>query len=78
VLRRLPGAASGTANNFGGYSKFLIEVAFGFRQSLFANGDNSIPLEFEGKGGVSQEIGTSGLGRLSLRNQNHLKQIPYI
>jgi len=28
----------------------------------------SVQLEFEGEGGDSQEIGTSGLGRLSLRS----------
>lgn len=43
---------------------------------MLANGCKSIPLEFEGKGGDSQEIGTSGLGRFSLRNQHHTKQIP--
>lgn len=51
-----------------------MEVTVDFGHSRFANGFNSIPLEFEGEDGVSQEIGTSGLGRLSLRNQS--RQIP--
>jgi len=53
-----------------------MEVASRFGQARFANGHKSIPLEFGGEDGVSQEIGTSGLGRLSLRNQTLAKQIP--
>ena len=41
---------------------------------VFEDGHNPFSLEFEGKGGVSQEIGTSGLGRFSLRNQHHSQQ----